>query len=59
MPRNEIAAIIGLIVVLAAAVVGPPRLRGMPRSPQAVGNLVILFVVVFAIVWIALRLINY
>jgi hypothetical protein len=59
MPRNDIAAIIGLIVVLAAIVAGPPRLRGVPRTPQAAGSLVLLFVVAFAIVWIALRLINY
>jgi len=59
MPRNEIAAIIGLIVVLMAMVAGPPRVRGVPRTPQAVASLVVIFLVAFVIVWIALRLINY
>jgi hypothetical protein len=59
MPRNDIAAIIGLIVVLAAVVAGPPAVRGIPRTPRGIALLVVIFVVAFAVVWIALRLINY
>ena len=58
MPRNDIAAIIGLIVV-ALALLGPMRTRGLPKTPRDIGSLVAVFVVTFAIVWIALRLINY
>jgi hypothetical protein len=58
MPRNDIAAIIGLIVV-ALAFLGPMRSRGAPRTPRDIGVLVLVFVITFAIVWIALRLIGY
>jgi hypothetical protein len=59
MPRNEIAAIIGLIVVVLAVFAGPPSVRGAPRTAQGIGTLVAIFVIAFAIVCIALRLINY
>jgi hypothetical protein len=58
MPRNDIAAIIGLIVV-ALALLGPMRSRGLPRTASGIGSLVLVFAVTFAIVWIGLRLINY
>jgi hypothetical protein len=59
VPRNDIAAIIGLIVVAFYLFAGPMRGRGLPRTPRDLGALLLVFVVAFAIVWIALRLINY
>lgn len=59
MPRNEIAAIIGLIVVFWFAFLGPGRGRGEPREPRAIGTLLVVFAIAFALTWIALRLIGY
>jgi hypothetical protein len=59
MPRNEIAAIIGLIVVLFYVLAGPGRGRNLMRTPQGIATLVMVFVVAFALTWIGLRLIDY
>ena len=59
MPRNDIAAIIGLIVVLWYVLMGPMRGQGLPRTQRGILTVVIVFIVAFALTWIALRLINY
>jgi hypothetical protein len=58
MPRNDIAAIIGLIVAFWYVFAGPGRPQGL-RSPRAIGMAVAVFVIAFAITWIVLRLFNY
>jgi hypothetical protein len=58
MPRNDIAAIIGLIVAFWYLFAGPGRTLGF-RNPRALGMAVFVFAVAFAIVWIVLRLLNY
>ena len=58
MPRNDIALIIGLIVVLLYAVAGPGRI-GLPRNPRSIGTLLVVFLVAFAITWIALRIVGH
>jgi hypothetical protein len=59
VPRNEIALIVGLIVALGFVFVGPYRAEGVPRSPRALGGVLVAFLVTFAIIWIVLRLIGY
>jgi hypothetical protein len=59
MPRNDIAAIIGLIVAAWYVLAGPGRGLGLPRNPRALATVLIVFLVTFAIVWIVLRLLNY
>ena len=59
MPRNEIAAIIGLVVAIWYVVAGPGRTLGLPRNPRGLAIVLVVFVVTFAIVWIVLRLLNY
>lgn len=58
MPRNDIAAIIGLIVVLWYAFLGPGRGRPL-RESRTLTTLLVIFIAAFAIVWIVLRLLNY
>lgn len=58
MPRNDIAAIIGLIVAFWFVFAGPGRAAGL-RSPRAIGGAVLSFVVAFAITWICLRVVGY
>ena len=59
MPRNEIAAIIGLIVAIWYVLAGPGQRLGLPRNPRGLATVLLVFVVTFAIVWIVLRLLNY
>ncbi len=59
MPRNDISAIIGLIVALWYVFAGPGRLQGLPGNRRALGNVLIVFLVAFAVTWIALRLFGY
>ncbi|MDQ0391263.1 hypothetical protein [Labrys monachus] len=59
MPRNEIAAIIGLIVAIWYVLAGPGRSLGLPRNPRGLAMVLVVFLVTFAIVWIVLRLLNY
>jgi hypothetical protein len=58
MPRNDIAAIIGLIVAFWYVFAGPGRAQGL-RNPRAIGMALVAFVIAFAITWIILRLLNY
>jgi hypothetical protein len=58
MPRNDIAAIIGLIVAFWYLFAGPGRVQGF-RNPRAIGTALFVFAVAFAIVWIVLRLLGY
>jgi hypothetical protein len=59
MPRNEIAAIVGLIVAFWWVFAGPARTRGLPRDIQGFGLLFVIFVIGFGITWIVLRLLGY
>ena len=59
MPRNDIAAIIGLVVALWYVLAGPGRGHNPLRNPRVLGPVVIAFVVAFAITWIVLRVLNY
>jgi uncharacterized membrane protein len=59
MPRNEIAAIIGLIVAFWWVFAGPGREETSPRSPRALGRTLASFLVAFVITWIVLRLFDY
>ncbi|MDR3450116.1 MAG: hypothetical protein P4M15_10295 [Alphaproteobacteria bacterium] len=59
MPRNDIAAIIGLIVALWYVFAGPGRAEAAPRNPRALGKALVVFLVAFAITWIVLRLLDY
>ena len=58
MPRNDIAAIIGLIVAFWCLFAGPGRAQGW-RNPRTLGTALFVFAVAFAIVWIVLRLLGY
>jgi hypothetical protein len=59
MPRNDIAAIIGLIIALLYVFTGPGHGKNLFRSPKGIGSVLVVFLVAFAIVWIVLRLLNY
>ena len=59
MPRNDIAAIIGLIVAFWYVFAGPGRAEGLPRTPRAFVGAAIAFLVAFVITWIILRLLDY
>lgn len=59
MPRNDIAAIIGLIVAFWYAFAGPGRGTGLPRNPRALATVLIVFLIAFGITWIVLRLLGY
>jgi hypothetical protein len=58
MPRNDIAAIIGLIVAAWFLFAGPGRAQGL-RNPRALAMALFVFAVAFAIVWIVLRVLGY
>jgi hypothetical protein len=59
MPRNEIAAIVGLVVVAFYLLAGPARSRGLPRSAKGIATAATVFVIAFLVTWIVLRLLNY
>ncbi len=59
MPRNDIAAIIGLIVAFWYVFAGPGRGEGIPRTPRALAMVLIVFLIAFGITWIVLRLLGY
>jgi len=59
MPRNDISAIIGLIVAFWYVFAGPGRAQGLTDNRRAFGTALFVFVVAFAVTWIALRLFGY
>ena len=59
MPRNDIAAIIRLIVAFWYVFAGPGRAGGLPRTPRALVTVLVVFVIAFGITWIVLRLLGY
>ena len=58
MPRNDIAAIIGLIVACWFLFAGPGRVQGL-RDPRTLAMALFVFAVAFAVVWIVLRVLGY
>ena len=59
IPRNDISAIIGRIVALWYVFAGPGRAQGLASNWRALGTVLVVFLVAFAITWIALRLLGY
>jgi hypothetical protein len=58
MPRNDIAAIIGLIVALVWLFAWPRPERGLPRTLRGYLPALIVFCIAFLVTWIVLRLLG-
>jgi hypothetical protein len=56
MPRNDLAAIVGLIVALLYLFAWPRGDRALPRTPRGYLPALFVFCLAFLFAWIVLRL---